>query len=130
MSLNDPLANVLSQIVAYEKAGKKELVTKNNSKIIRQVLSIMQARLYIGGFEVIEDSKGDLLKINLLGKINKTGVIKPRFSLKYDNFEKFEKRYLPAKDFGILLVSTSQGLMVHDEAKKKEIGGRLISYCY
>jgi small subunit ribosomal protein S8 len=130
MSLNDPLSNVLSQIVAYEKAGKKEIVTKSNSKVIRKVLSIMQDHQYIGGFEEVADSKGSLLKIFLLGKTNKTGVIKPRSGVKKDNFEKFEKRYLPAKDFGILVISTSQGMMVHTEAKKKGLGGKLVSYCY
>ena len=130
MSLNDPLANVLSQIVAYEKSGKKEMVTKSNSKLIRKVLSIMQDNLYIGGFEEMPDSKGSSLRIHLLGRVNNAGVTKPRFSVKNDNFEKFEKRYLPAKDFGIIIVSTSEGMMVHNEAKKKGIGGRVISYCY
>ncbi|KYK24573.1 30S ribosomal protein S8 [Euryarchaeota archaeon SM23-78] len=130
MSLNDPLSNVLSQINTYEKTGKKELVTKNNSKIIRKVLSIMQDHKYIGGFEQIKDSKGSMLRIHLLGSINKSGAVKPHFSVKKDSFEKFEKRFLPAKDFGILIISTSQGMMTHVEAKKKELGGRLISYCY
>lgn len=130
MSLNDPLSNVLSQIYAYEKVGKKELYTWNNSKIIRKVLSIMQDHKYLGSFEEISDSKGNLLKINLIGRINKTGVIKPRFSVQKDTFEKFEKRFLPAKDFGILIISTPKGLMIHAEAKAKEIGGKLISFCY
>ncbi len=130
MSLNDPLSNVLSQISTYEKLGKKEFITKNNSKVIKKVLSIMQEKMYIGSFEEIKDSKGDLLKINLLNNINKVGVIKPRFSIDKDGFEKFEKRFLPAKDFGILIVSTSQGMMTHIDAKNKKIGGKLISYCY
>ncbi len=66
----------------------------------------------------------------LLGKVNKCGAIKPRFSVKKGGFEKFEKRYLPAKNFGMIIVSTSKGLMMHDEAKKKGLGGRLISYVY
>jgi small subunit ribosomal protein S8 len=130
MSLNDPLSNVLSQINAYEKVGRKELITKSNSKIIKQVLTLMQEHKYLGGFEEIKDSKGDLLKIHLIGTINKTGVIKPRFSVQKDTYEKFEKRFLPAKDFGILIVSTPQGMITHIEAKKKGMGGRLISYCY
>jgi len=130
MSLNDPLSNVLSQIDAYEKAGRKEILTKNNSKVIKNVLSIMQDHKYLGGFDEIKDSKGDLLKIHLIGNINKTGVVKPRFSVKKDNFEKFEKRFLPAKEFGILIISTSQGMMTNVEAKKKGIGGKLVSYCY
>nr|AJS12871.1 small subunit ribosomal protein S8 [uncultured archaeon] len=130
MSLNDPLSNVLSQINSYEKAGRKELVTKSNSKIIKKVLSIMQEHKYVGSFDEIKDSKGDLLKIYLLGNVNKVGVIKPRFSVKKETYEKYEKRFLPAKDFGILIVSTAQGMMTHTEAKKKELGGRLIGYCY
>jgi small subunit ribosomal protein S8 len=130
MSLNDPLANLLSQIVAYEKAGKKELTTKSNSKLVKKILSIMQDNMYIGGFEEQPDSKGSLLKVNLLGRINDVGVVKPRFSVKKGNFEKFEKRYLPAKDFGILVISTPHGMMLHTEAKKKGIGGRLVCYCY
>ena len=130
MSLNDPVSNVLSQIDAYEKVGKKELITKSNSKIIKKVLSIMQENKYLGSFEEIIDSKGSTLKINLIGSINKTGVIKPRFSIKKDNFEKFEKRFLPAKDFGMLIISTPEGMMTNKDAKKKGIGGKLISYCY
>jgi small subunit ribosomal protein S8 len=130
MSLNDQLSNVLSQINSYEQVGKKEVVTKSNSKIIKKVLSIMQEYKYLGSLEEIKDSKGDLLRIHLLSTINKTGVIKPRFSVKRETYEKFEKRFLPAKDFGILIISTSQGMMPHTEAKKKGLGGRLISYCY
>ena len=130
MSLNDPLSNVLSQIDAYERAGRKEVITKNNSNTVKKVLKIMQEHKYLGDYEEIKDSKGALLKINLIGKINKTGVIKPRFSVKKDTYEKFEKRFLPAKDFGMLIVSTAQGMMTHIEAKEKEIGGRLISYFY
>ncbi len=130
MSLNDTLSNVLSQIVGYEKTGKKEFVTKNNSKLIKQVLTIMQDHRYIGGFEELQDAKGNLLKIHLIGATNKAGVIKPRFSVTRTTFEKFEKRYLPAKDFGLLIMSTSQGMMTHQDAKAKKIGGKLISYCY
>jgi 8-oxo-dGTP pyrophosphatase MutT (NUDIX family) len=49
---------------------------------------------YIGSFEEIVDSKGNRLTINLLGKINKCGSIKPRFSVTLPEYEKFEKRFL------------------------------------
>ena len=130
MSLNDPLANVLSYVYNYEKLGKKELVTNNNSKLIRQVLDIMNKEGLIGTYEIIENGRGDALKINLLGSINKCGVIKPRYQIGVDDFEKFEKRYLPAKDFGILIISTNQGIITHKEAKEKNIGGTLISFAY
>lgn len=130
MSLNDPLANVLSHIYNYEKLGKKEAATKNNSKVIRNVLDIMNQEGLIGSYEIIEDGKGNQLKLSLLGTLNKCGVIKPRHRIGVADFEKFEKRYLPAKDFGIIIISTNKGLMTHKQAKEQNLGGTLISYAY
>lgn len=130
MSKNDPLANILSHILNYERKGKQEITTLENSTLIKGVLKIMQDKGYLGEFEEVEDSKGNLLKISLIGAVNKCGVIKPRFQIGKDDYEKFEKRYLPSKDFGFLVVSTNEGLMTHEEAKEKGIGGTLISYCY
>lgn len=130
MTLNDPLANVLSHMKNYEKLGKKEVVTNNNSKLIREVLTIMQDQGYIGSHEQIEDGKGNILKINLIGSLNDCGVIKPRFRIQVKDYEKYEKRFLPAMDFGVLIVSTNQGLMTNKEAREKNLGGTLISYAY
>jgi len=94
------------------------------------LLQILQDQGYIGGIEEIEDGSGKLLKINLIGKINKVGVIKPRFALKKTEFDKFEQRFLPARGFGILVVTTSEGIMTNAEAKKKGLGGKLLCYCY
>lgn len=128
--LNDPLANILSYINHHERLGRKEITAANNSNFIRKVLSILNENNYVGEFKEIEDGKGKLLQVQLLGNINKVGVIKPRFNVKKADFEKYEKRYLPAKDFGVIIVSTSQGLMTHNRAKEKSLGGRLICYCY
>ena len=130
MSLNDPLANALSSILSNEKIGQSESEIKPSSKIIKKVLEVMKDSLYIGEFREIENGRGNVIKINLLGNINNCRVIKPRYSVKKDQFEKFEKRYLLAKDMGILIVSTPNGIMTHNEAKKKNIGGKLLAYCY
>lgn len=130
MSLNDTLSNALSNINNCERKGKILCTIKPISKLITQVLKIMKERRYIGEIEIVENSRGGCIKVNLLGAINKCGAIKPRFSVNKDEFEKFEKRYLPAKDFGVILVSTSEGIMVHEEAKQKKIGGKLLAYCY
>ena len=130
MSLNDPLANTMSHILNCEKKSKTSCTVKNASKLIKEVLKILKDRNYIKDYKVVETTKGDFLDIELLGNINKCGVIKPRFAVKKDNFERFEKRYLPARDFGIIIVSTPKGLKVHTEAIGENIGGRLIAYCY
>lgn len=130
MSLNNPLANVLSFIQNYERLGRKELTTKNNSKLIRGVLKIMRDEDYIASFEEIPHSSGNQLKIDLSGNINKTNIIRPQHQIKLLEYEKFEKRYLPAKDFGIIIISTNQGLLTHRQAKEKRLGGKLIAFCY
>ncbi|MFH1682390.1 MAG: 30S ribosomal protein S8 [Candidatus Woesearchaeota archaeon] len=127
---NDPLASALSKIMNAERRSKKEILVRPASKMIKTILTLMNENNYLGSFEESNDGKGNFLKINLLSNINKCGVIKPRFSTQKDTFEKWEKRYLPAKDFGIILISTPQGIMTHYEAKKKEIGGKLLAYCY
>ena len=105
-------------------------MTAPSSKVIRKVLEVIKDNGYIGDFEEIKNGRGDSIKINLLGNINKCGVIKPRYSIKNDQFEKFEKRYLLARGMGILILSTPAGIMSHNDAKKKQIGGRLLAYCY
>ncbi|MBS3134365.1 30S ribosomal protein S8 [Candidatus Woesearchaeota archaeon] len=130
MSMNDPLANVLSHINNCEKTGKIDCTVRPSSKIIIKVLNIMKDHDYIKDMTITEDGKGNIIKVGLLGNINQCNVIKPRLSFKIHNMEKFEKRFLLARDFGILIVSTPKGIMTHLEAKDKKIGGRLIAYVY
>ena len=128
--LNDPLANIMSAILNNEKVGKKELIIKPVSKVIKKVLEILKEKQYVGEFKEIEDGRGNYLMLNLLGNVNNCGAIKPRFATKIDEFEKFEKRFLPAIGFGLIIVSTSKGIMTLEEAKKQKIGGKLLVYCY
>ncbi len=128
--LHDPLAIALSNINNAEKIGKSEVIIKPASKLIKNVLDVMKKYDYIDKYELIEDGKSGIIKVTLSGKINKCGVIKPRFSVTKSEFDKFEKRYLPAKDFGILVVSTTKGLLVNNESKEKNIGGKLIAFIY
>lgn len=130
MSLNNPLADALVHIMNCEKIAKSECIIKPSSKIIKDVLNLLKRERYVGDFEIINQGSYEILRLNLLNKINKIGIIRPYFSVKKDNFEKFEKRYLPSKELGFLIISTSKGLMTNIEAKQKEIGGRLIAYVY
>jgi|SRR3989344_7707610 len=128
--MNDTLSTALSKIMNAEKVGKKECLIKPVSQVIKQVLGILNQHSYVGMYEEIADGRGGILKMNLLGNMNKCGSIKPRFSVKLNDFEKWERRFLPAKGFGIIIMSTSQGMMTHEEARKRAIGGKLIAYCY
>jgi small subunit ribosomal protein S8 len=130
MTLNNTLASALSHVLNCDKIGRSEAIIKPISKTIQIVFNILNEEQYVGSFEIIEDGKGNMIKLNLIGKINKCGVVSPRFSVKLDDYEKFEKRYLPSLNFGILIVSTSKGIMTHYKAKELGIGGKLVAYCY
>lgn len=127
---NDNLANVLSAIGNHEKVAKQKLVTNCNSTVVQRVLDVLKTEGYVDGYDVAENGKSGQLTVSLSAKINKVGAIKPRFAVKANGFTKFEKRYLPAQGFGVLVVSTPKGIMSHDQAKEKSLGGKLLAYCY
>ena len=126
---HDLLSDVLSAIKNGDKNGKRETITPT-SKTIKNVLLILQKYNFIGDFEYIDDNRGGKFRVQLLGKINDCNSIRPRFSVKKDEYEKWEKRYLPAFGLGLLIVSTSQGLLTHNDAKEKGLGGTLLGYVY
>ena len=128
--LNDPLANALSVMLNAESRRRKSCTITPASGLIRKILAMMKEHGYIGNFTATEASFGIVLKVDLLGMINKCGAVKPNYTVKNRNFEKFEKKFLPAKDFGFIVVSTSQGVMTDIDAKQKSLGGKLIAYFY
>jgi len=126
---HDPLADMFSIIKNFEVIGRKECKVPA-SNLIKAVLKIMQERKYIGKLEFIDDGRGGKFKIELLGRVNDCNVIKPRFSVNKDELTKWEKRFLPAKGIGILILTTSKGVMDQEQAKKQAIGGQLLGCVY
>ena len=126
----DPLSDAFVRIYNAEQAGHYEVSINPASKLLESMLTIMQSSGYVGEFERIADGRGDAFRVELVGAINRCGVIKPRHSVKRADFDKWESRYLPARDFGLLIVSTNQGVMNHHEAKKERVGGRLLEYIF
>ena len=126
----DPLSDAFVRIYNAEQAGHYEVSINPASKLLESMLTIMQSSGYVGEFERIADGRGDAFRVELVGAINRCGVIKPRHSVKRADFDKWESRYLPARDFCLLIVSTNQGVMNHHDAKKERVGGRLLAYIF
>jgi small subunit ribosomal protein S8 len=126
----DTLTNGLITIINNEMRNKRECIISPASKLLGRVLRIMQLNGYIGEFEFIDDGRSGKFKVQLLGRINKCGAIKPRFSVKVGGFENWEKTFLPSRDVGIMVVSTSKGVVAHREAEEKNMGGRLLAFVY
>jgi small subunit ribosomal protein S8 len=126
----DTLTNGLITIINNEMRNKRECIISPASKLLGRVLRIMQLNGYIGEFEFIDDGRTGKFKVQLLGRINKCSAIKPRFAVRVGEFEDWEKKFLPSRDVGLMVVSTSKGVMAHREAEEKNIGGRLLAFVY
>nr|AJS11729.1 30S ribosomal protein S8 [uncultured archaeon] len=126
----DTLANGLNSMKVAEMKGRKLASVRPASKVLRQVLLLLQKRGFIGEFKFVDDGKSGEFKISLVGKINDIGAIKPRFPVSKKTWEKFETRFLPAKGVGLLVVSTSKGIMSHSDAQAQKVGGRLLCFVY
>ena len=126
---HDLLTDVMFVINSSENIGRKS-VTVPASKLIKEVLIVIQRAGYIGSFEFVDDRKSGKFNIELIGKINHSRAVRPRFPIPKEDFEKWETRYLPAKHFGLLIISTSKGVMSQKEAVEAGVGGRLLGYVY
>lgn len=122
---HDIVADALNQMMNAKRASKTSVTLKFHSKLLLSVLAIAKLKGYVKEYRVVENE----LKVEL-ADLNGCNAIKPRFMITVDEIEKYTIRYLPAKNLGILIVSTSQGLMTHQTALEKGIGGSLLAYMY
>jgi small subunit ribosomal protein S8 len=130
MVRSNPISDAMSAIKNASDTGKAETIIEPASKLLGSMLRIMQESGYIGSFEFIDDHRGGQFQVRLNGRINKCGAITPRFTVQIEEMEYWENRYLPAKNFGILLLTTSNGVVSHEEARAKGVGGQLLGYVY
>jgi len=127
---HDSLNDAMGVIKNAEKVGKGQCTIRPSSKLIGRVLRVMQENGYISQFELMDDGRSGEFKVMLAGHINNCGVIRPRYSVKVADLEKYESRYLPAQDFGVLILTTTKGVLTHMEAKKGGVGGKLLAFVY
>ncbi|WP_435127748.1 30S ribosomal protein S8 [Halobaculum sp. D14] len=130
MAGNDPLSDALAGIDNAESVGHLEYTVQPASNIVGSILEVLYDSGYVDGFEYVEDGKAGRFEVELKGAINECGAVKPRYSVGADGYERWEKRYLPARDYGALIVTTSHGVMSHYEAREQGIGGQVIAYVY
>lgn len=121
----DTISDTLNQMMNAMRAKKQSVTVKRHSKLLISILAIAKLKGYVADYK----AKGNELKVEF-GKLNNCNSIKPRYFVKSGDYEKFVKRYLPAKNIGILVVSTSSGLMTHQTAEEKKKGGCLLAYFY
>ena len=123
------LSDAMTLIKNAEMARKKEVVINPASKLLQQILRIFQKNAYIGEFERYDDGRVGKFKIALLGKINHCAGLM-RLNYKVNQFESLERKLLPAPGFGLIILTTNQGIMTMREAEEKNIGGHSLCFIY
>jgi small subunit ribosomal protein S8 len=126
----DLLNDALVTLRHADQDGKPRVEIAPTSKLIAEVLRIFREHHYIEEFTFVPTGRGGKYDVTLSRRINSCGVIKPRISVPHDGLERYESRFLPAQDFGLLVLSTNQGVLSHQKARELKIGGRLLAYVY
>ena len=124
------LADALKGIYNAEKRGKRQVLLRPSSRVIVKFLQVMQKHGYIGEFEIVDDHRGGKIVVNLNGRINKCGVISPRFDIPLDGYNQWATNLLPSRQFGHIVLTTTYGIMDHEEAKRKKTGGKILGFFY
>jgi small subunit ribosomal protein S8 len=127
---HDTLNDALVSLRHADRQGKGTVQLAPSSRLIGEVLRIFREHQYIQEFAFVPDGQGGKYDVTLSRRINSCGVIKPRVSVRGRAIERYESRFLPAQDFGLLVLSTNQGVMSHAKARELKIGGRLLAYVY
>ena len=130
MVLISVLSDALKTILNAERAGKRQVLIRPSSKVIIRFLQLMQKRNYIGDFEVVDDRRGGKVVIELLGRINKCGVISPRFDIGVTEYEKVVANLLPSRQFGYIVMTTNIGIIDQEKARRRHVGRKILGFFY
>lgn len=97
------LADALKCINNAEKRGKRQVLLRPNSKVVVKFLTVMMKHGYIGEFEIVDDHRSGKVVVNLTGRLNKCGIISPRFDVPILDIENWTNSLLPSRQFGLVL---------------------------
>lgn len=132
MSMNDPIADMLTRVRNANSAGKLTVSMPSSKKLV-EIARIMQEEGYITGYEVESVNPRDILEITL-----KYGEKKARTIRGIKRISKPGLRIYAGKDelprvlggLGTAIISTSKGVMADRDARKNGIGGEVIAYIW
>lgn len=132
MSMNDPIADMLTRVRNANSVGKLTVSMPSSKKLV-EIARIMQEEGYITGYEVESANPRDILEITL-----KYGEKKARTIRGIKRISKPGLRIYAGKDelprvlggLGTAIISTSKGVMADRDARKNGIGGEVIAYIW
>jgi len=130
MARLNTVADAMSTLKNASDTGRAECIVQPAGRLIGELLRIMKEAGYIKEYTRVEDGRGGQFKVIMSGLINKCGCISPRYSVSLDEMEYWEQLFLPSKNIGMLMISTSKGVMGHHDARRNGVGGELLGYVY
>merc|ERR1711968_320838 len=68
--------------------------------------------------------------VQLNGRINKCGVISPRYDISHNEIEDWVGRLLPSRQFGKIVLTTNSGIIDHEESRRRKVGGKVLGFFY
>ena len=123
----DIIADGLNMIRNAKKARKESVEIKRISKLLIEVFKIMKVEGALKKYKInVKEKSAEVT----LGDFSECRAVKPRFTVKKEQIEKYLRRYLPARNIGTLIITTNKGLVNHKEAVENGLGGSLIAYFY
>jgi len=128
MSMTAPIADMLTRIRNGNKA-KFEKVDIPLSKEKLEIAKILKQEGYIKNFKVLSEEKKGTLRVYLKYDAQNRGIINgiKRVSKPGLRIYVKSKKILPVLNgLGINIVSTPQGIITDNDAKKLNVGGELI----
>lgn len=130
--MTDPIADMLTRIRNSNDA-KKVSVDIPASNIKKDLANILLEEGYIKGYEVIEDEKQGVLRVDLKYGPNNEKVLSNIKRISKPGLRVYaNKNELPRVlgGLGIAIVSTSKGVMTDKEARRENVGGEVICYVW
>jgi small subunit ribosomal protein S8 len=128
MALSDPIADALTCIRNSARIGK-ERVDLKASYVVTEILKILKREKFIYDYRLIEDKKQGILRVYLRKPNERTRTITSLVRMSRPGLRRYAKRdEIPTvlNGLGVCVVSTPQGLLTGDEAKKRGVGGELL----
>ncbi|KAK2645462.1 hypothetical protein Ddye_020657 [Dipteronia dyeriana] len=122
------LNEALRAIVNAEKRGKATVELKPISTVMSSFLKIMKHRGYIKNFQVYDPHRVGRITVELQGRVNDCKALSYRQDIKARDIDGYVKRSLPTRQWGYVVITTPDGVLDHEEALRRNVGGQVLGY--
>lgn len=124
------LNEALRKIVNAEKRGFTKVQLQPMSFLMVNYLKVMKTRGYIKDFEVFDPHRVGKITVELQGRIKDCVALSYRQDISARDIESFKSRILPTRQWGYVVITTTNGVLDHEEAQRQNVGGRVLGYFY